>query len=250
MKKRYFIFPCIVIIVLLFFIYGLDNIYSRKARYFLGNKLKYYVFFKTVKVPNDYEKVDENRNGVYDPIDMVNSARNEVKNKTKYKDGYYKGGYPPAGEGVCTDVIWRAFLGIGVDFKDLVEKDIEKNLDLYPRIKGKPDKNIDFRRVTNLNIFLKRNAISLTTEIKSGDVENLREWQPGDILIILEPYGHIGIVSDKRGRDGVPYIIHNTPPNAREESCFDMWNCKIARHYRWKYSELGASGAVLELNKK
>lgn len=203
---------------------------------FIRYSIKYYISFKGVKVPEEYSKSDKNNNGIPDPIDLVNEAMKEVKNKTPYKSQYYNGGYPPDSEGVCTDVIWRAFKGINVNLKDLVDKDINANLSSYPRVQKKPDPNIDFRRVPNMDVFFKRNALTLTTEIIPGDVNSLKQWQPGDIIVILKPYEHIAIVSNKRTKDGVPYVIHNTHPNATESTHFNLWNVEIAGHYRWKFS--------------
>jgi uncharacterized protein len=62
---------------------------------------------QVVLVPETYSLVDSNDNSIADPIDIVNSARKEVENRTYYKSAYYDGGYPPDDEGVCTDVIWR-----------------------------------------------------------------------------------------------------------------------------------------------
>jgi len=67
-----------------------------------------------VVVPDESSKVDKNGNGIPDSIDIVNSARKEAEQKTIYKDAYYVGGYPPDGEGVCTDVIWRGFKSIKI----------------------------------------------------------------------------------------------------------------------------------------
>ena len=36
---------------------------------------------------------------------------------------------------------------------------------------------------------------------------NLYQWQAGDIVTYDYPHEHIAIVSDKRGKDGVPYIL-------------------------------------------
>lgn len=213
----------------------LSFIYRNKVGYFFHTYGRYLVYERKVNVPNDFSKVDKNSNGVADPIDVVNEARKEVEKKTPYKDGYFANGYPPDTEGVCTDVIWRAFNGINVNIKGLLDSDIMKNTSQYWRVEQKPDPNIDFRRVPNLDVFLKRFATSLTKEIKPGDIENLRQWQPGDIVVILKPYQHIGIISDKRTRDGIPYIIHNTYPHAVESSHFNLWNCEISGHYRWKY---------------
>jgi uncharacterized protein len=42
---------------------------------------------------------------------------------------------------------------------------------------------------------------------------NLSEWQPGDIVIFDElpsnHLWHIGIISDIRDKDGVPYMLDN-----------------------------------------
>ena len=114
-----------------------------------------------VDVPDESSKVDKNENGIADPIDIVNSARKEAEQKTLYIDAYYTGGYPPEGVGVCTDVIWRGFKGINVTIKDLIDKDIKENMAEYKGINGKPDSNIDFRRVINQDVFFKKNCIML-----------------------------------------------------------------------------------------
>lgn len=225
----------VIPLLLLSIVYFIDTSYTIRARYFLNNLIKQGIYLKKLKVPEEYSKTDKNKNGIADPIDIVDEARKEVQKKTPYKSAYYVGGYPPDSEGVCTDVIWRAFKGIGVDLKALVDKDIKENTKLYYRVNNKPDPNIDFRRVPNLDVFFQRYAESITTELKPGDVENLKQWQPGDIVVILEPFEHIGIISDKRTKDGVPYLLHNTRPKASEMAHFNLWGCKIKGHYRWKY---------------
>lgn len=187
-----------------------------------------------VNVPDESSKVDKNENGIADPIDIVNAARKEVEQKTVYKDAYYIGGYPPEGEGVCTDVIWRGFKGINVSIKDLIDEDIKENMAEYKAVNGKPDSNIDFRRVLNQDVFFKKNSTLLTTELKVDDINNLKEWQPGDIVVFIEGYEHIAIISDKRDEDGIPYVIHNSHPSA-SESKLSWFNNPIHGHYRWKY---------------
>lgn len=209
--------------------------YDINIKYYLELGIKHAKNIKGVEVPEEYSKADNNKNGTPDCIDIVNAARKEAENETIYKDAYYVGGYPPENEGVCTDVIWRGLKGAGIDLKTLVDKDIKQNMNLYPRVNGKPDPNIDFRRVKNLDVFLKRNAESLTKELKPYDVDNLKQWQPGDIVIIMQPFEHIAIVSDKRDKDGVPKVIHNTAPHAKESSSLVYWAPNIYGHYRWKY---------------
>lgn len=187
-----------------------------------------------VNIPDESSKVDKNANGIADPLDIVNSARKEAEQKTIYKDAYYIGGYPPEGEGVCTDVIWRGFKGINVSIKDLIDEDIKQNMANYKSINGKSDPNIDFRRVLNQDVFFKKNCIQLTTEFKKGDISNLKEWQPGDVIVFIEGYEHIGIISDKRDEDGIPYVIHNSHPFASEVP-LSWFHNPIHGHYRWKY---------------
>ncbi|WP_232726057.1 DUF1287 domain-containing protein [Bacillus sp. FJAT-42315] len=191
-------------------------------------------FTKKVVVEKQYSRVDQNENGVADPLDIVQTARKEVENRTKYESNYYVKGYPPESEGVCTDVIWRGLMGIDVELKDLIDQDIQANPSLYPRVNGQPDANIDFRRVPNQHVFLERHAESLTTDFIPGDAKNLAEWQPGDIVVYLEGTDHTGIISDKRAKDGVPYLIHNAPPFAAEIK-LSSYSQPIAGHFRWKY---------------
>lgn len=165
---------------------------------------------------------DENNNGIDDYTDILLGARAYVATDPKYKSDYYVGGYPPKGEGVCTDVIWSALENAGYDLKDMVDADIAAHPDAYPDIE-EADPNIDFRRVKNLAVFFARNALSLTT-----DVKDIAAWQPGDIVVYTN---HIAIISDLRDKDGVPYIIHHAGQPVFEEDALTRYD--IVGHYRW-----------------
>ena len=172
-------------------------------------------------------KHDHNNNGIDDYADIVIGARRDAQNMPQYVSKYYVDGYPPDNEGVCTDLVWRAFKNAGISLKDLLDEDIKSNLDKYPRVNSKPDPNIDFRRVPNLFVFFERKATKITLDTSPS---KNAQWQPGDIVT----YGtaHIAIVSDKRNKNGRPYIIHNTGQLTREE---DALNCmKISGHYRFE----------------
>lgn len=147
-------------------------------------------------------QVDKDNDGVDDQTDILNNVRKYIATKPKYESKYYATGYPNDGYGVCTDVVGFGLLDAGYDLKELVYQDIIANKKQYDI--EIPDKNIDFRRVRNLEVYFKNNAISLTT-----DIQNIQEWQGGDIVIFRE---HIGIVSDKRNPKGIPYIIHHAHP--------------------------------------
>lgn len=189
-----------------------------------------------INIPKLVINSDKDNDGIKDLDDIVEGARKDAKNKPRYRSAYYAGGYPPDNEGVCTDVIWRAFKNAGYSLKDLVDKDIKKNTKDYPRVNGKPDPNIDFRRVLNLIPFFKKYATVLTIEIKPNDKENLKEWQGGDIVVFDKPVSHIAIISDIRNEQGVPYIIHNASPYTKEEDELLYWNDRVSKiiyHFRW-----------------
>lgn len=166
--------------------------------------------------------LDSDGDGIDNYTDIMLSARAYVATNPTYLSAYYAGGYPNDGNGVCTDVIWQALMGAGIDLKSLVDSDIAAHPEVYPEML-KPDPNIDFRRVKNLAVFFERNAKSLTCDLSRAE-----EFQPGDVIII-EP-SHIAVCSDKRNRLGVPYIIHHSPLGAVEAD--DLYLYKIVGHYR------------------
>ena len=137
---------------------------------------------------------------------------------------YTNKGYPNDEYGVCTDVVGFGLLGAGYNLQELVNADIVEHQSQYNI--EKIDKNIDFRRVRNLKIYFDNNAISLTTDIK-----DFKEWQGGDIIVFKN---HIGIISDKRNKNGIPFIIHHASPvqRAYEEDILEV-KTDIIGHYRY-----------------
>lgn len=99
---------------------------------------------------------------------------------------------------------------MGMDFKKLFNQDFIK----FKKEYGKDlDSNIDFRRVKQLYIYFSHQGKILTNQLIPNDIANLSKWQPGDIVIFdaLAPkqLWHIGIITDVRRTDGVPYMIDN-----------------------------------------
>lgn len=166
--------------------------------------------------------VDLDNDGIDDQTDILNNVRTYIATKPKYKSKYYDTGYPNDNYGVCTDVVAFGLKGAGYDLQELVDQDIRENRSRY-NIKT-VDKNIDFRRVRNLKIYFDNYAISLSTSL-----DDISDWQGGDIVIFPS---HIGIVSDKRNKDGIPFLIHHANPYQRyyEEDVLKMY--KIEGHYR------------------
>ena len=166
------------------------------------------------QIPDFYSTVDADGDGVDDQTDVVDNALAYVDTRPKYKSRYYQTGYPDDGYGVCTDVVAFALKNAGYDLQALVDADIRQ-----------PDANIDFRRVKNLKVFFAHHAVVLTT-----DVSRTEEWQGGDLVIFEK---HIGIVSDRRNRDGVPYVIHhNSPWQSAYEQDILKKRTDIVGHYR------------------
>jgi uncharacterized protein len=214
----------------------------------VGSNTSNNIIFKTspvipqAAIPAFQEKADEKINtdkdndGIPDAVDILQGARIDAANKPRYRSRYYAGGYPPDNEGVCTDVIWRAFKNAGFDLKALVDKDIKENPEAYAGLTEGPDPNIDFRRVANLFVFFNIHAESLTTKLPPNDNTILDQWQPGDIVTFND---HIAIISDKRGADGIPYIVHNAGPYTKEADELLKWKKRagITGHFRYPKPE-------------
>lgn len=176
----------------------------------------------TIDIPQYISKTDTDGDGIDDQTDILNSAKAYVATKPQYASKYYSGGYPNDGYGVCTDVVAQALLGAGFDLHKLLNKDVKQNPGDYAI--RTPDPNIDFRRVPKQNVYFKRHAISLTK-----DLSKIKEWQGGDIVVYRR---HIGIVSDRRDQNGVPYLIHHYSPHQKNyEQDVLNWD-KIVGHYR------------------
>lgn len=170
-----------------------------------------------------HSTVDRDGDGLDDQADILQGALEYIAGEPKYKSKYYQAGYPDDEYGVCTDVVACALKSAGYDLMELVQEDIaEDPADYHP---GEPDANIDFRRVKNLKVYFAHTALSLTT-----DVSRIEEWQGGDIVIFQN---HIGIVSDRRNKNGVPYVIHhNDPMQLRYEEDILEKRTDIVGHYR------------------
>lgn len=193
MKKGIIVGFLITIVIIIITIYIL-----------LYNKIyiKNYYTNEDFNIENYISDTDKDGDGIDDQSDILQNVREYISTKPKYKSKYYDTGYPDDEYGVCTDVIAFGLLGAGYDLMELVNEDIVNHPLDYDITNV--DKNIDFRRVRNLKIYFDRKAISLTT-----DVNEIEQWQGGDIVVFEK---HIGIISDKRNKKGIPYVIHHANP--------------------------------------
>ena len=203
----------ILIIIVLYVLYYLNYIPHKKYTNTDFNIMTY------------KSKIDKDNDGIDDQTDILNNVREYIKTKPKYKSKYYGAGYPDDEYGVCTDVVANGLKGAGYDLMELVNEDITSHKEKY-NIET-IDKNIDFRRVRNLDIYFKNNNTSLT-----NDLSKIEEWQGGDIIVFKD---HIGIISDKRNRKGIPFLIHHANPMQinYEENVLELYGQEyIIGHYR------------------
>jgi uncharacterized protein len=168
-------------------------------------------------------------------IRLSDAALDLTKQKVIYDPSYFTISYPngdiPAGKGVCTDVVIRAYRKLGIDLQKEVHEDMKANFGKYPKKWGltHTDKNIDHRRVPNLMVFFERKGKVKPKSKISAD------YKPGDIVCWDLGGGitHIGLVVNKRSTDGLrPLIVHNIDGGQVLADC--LFEFKIIGHYVYK----------------
>ena len=181
--------------------------------------------------------ITQNATGQTFPSDLVSAAIERTTHKVRYDGSYvsikYPGGDVPENTGVCTDVVIRTYRAIGTDLQKLVHEDMSRNFAAYPskRIWGlnSTDRNIDHRRVPNLQAFFTRQGQKLPV------TSNKSDYAPGDLVTWMLPGNlpHIGIVTDRFSSiTGNPLISHNI---GRGPELGDMlFDYKITGHYRYE----------------
>lgn len=170
---------------------------------------------------------------------FVDAAIERTNYEVVYNPSYMAIDYPngdvPEDQGVCADVIIRAYRKLGIDLQKEAHQDMAENFDLYPKLWGleKPDTNIDHRRVPNLMAFFKRRGQTLPI------TKNPNDYLPGDIVAWTFNFGktHIGIVIDKLSSDKQrPLIVHNIGAGPKINDVLMKW--EIIGHYRYFGSEV------------
>ncbi len=151
-------------------------------------------------------------------------ARAQLVNPARYDANYrsipYPNGDVKPSRGACSDVIVRAFRSAGYDLQVLVHENRKSA--------GLPtDTNIDHRRVKNQAAFFLRHGRSLATSTNDPSI-----WKPGDVVYWILDSGqdHTGIVIGRKGRSGLPKVVHNIGLTMSED-VLDKW--QIVGHYRF-----------------
>ena len=167
---------------------------------------------------------------------LVYAAIERTTHEVRYDGSYFSISYPngdvPDNIGVCTDVVIRSYRALGIDLQTLVHEDMSKNFDRYPSQRiwrlTRTDRNIDHRRVPNLQVFFTRHGVSLPVSDKKQD------YSPGDIVTWMLPGNlpHIGIVTDKQSvSTGNPLIVHNIGSGPQKNDM--LFDYKITGHFRY-----------------
>ena len=159
------------------------------------------------------------------PLKVAAGAELRATKAEVYDPAYVVLAYPMGDvaddRGVCTDTVIRAFRHAGVDLQVKVHEDMAANFGVYPKMWGlkKPDRNIDHRRVPNLETYVKRKGGAKTLSTVAAD------YRAGDIVSWRLSGGglpHIGVVTRKT-LGGQPLIAHNIGAGTREEACLFDW---------------------------
>ena len=188
-----------------------------KLLYSLG-----FLFFLAIPSQNSFEQK------------LANAAIALTKDKVVYNGIYVSIPYPngdvPKEQGVCTDVIVRAYRKLGIDLQKEVHEDMKANFSKYPRTWGlkKTDTNIDHRRVPNLETFFTRKGQKLLV------TKNASDYKTGEIVtwMINDKMPHIGILTHLKSRDGKRFlIVHNVGGGQVLEDC--LFSYKIVGHYKY-----------------
>ncbi|TYC65068.1 DUF1287 domain-containing protein [Stappia sp. BW2] len=168
--------------------------------------------------------------------ELIAAAESQIGVTVIYDPAYVSLPFPdgdlPRERGVCTDVVVRAYRdAFGYDLQSAVNADMKSNFSSYPQIWGlkRPDKNIDHRRVPNLQAFFRRQGAALPI------TETAEDYAPGDIVSQMLPGNlpHIAIVSHRASRDGQrPMLVHNIGAGTQLED--RLFEFRITGHYRFR----------------
>lgn len=164
---------------------------------------------------------------------LIQAALERTRHTVRYDPAYVRLDYPngdvPAETGVCTDEVIRSYRALGIDLQKLVHEDMKRAFSAYPKIWGlqSTDKNIDHRRVPNLQTFFKRRGASLPV------TPNAADYRPGDLITCTVPphLPHIAIVVPAPDGGETPWIVHNIGQGPQCEN--RLFEFPLTGHYRF-----------------
>lgn len=166
--------------------------------------------------------------------DLVKAARQRTTHHEIYDGSYRTIAYPlgdvPSDRGVCTDLVIRAYRRLKVDLQVRIHEDMARHFAAYPTTwrLNQPDRNIDHRRVPNMQAFFGRAGAALPVS------QVRKDYVAGDLVSWMLPGNlpHIGVVSDRlvKGTDR-PQVIHNIGRGPVEDDI--LFAYRITGHFRY-----------------
>ena len=169
---------------------------------------------------------------------LSNAAVARTRQRVRYDGRYVNIKYPwgdvPSNIGVCTDVVIRSYRRLGIDLQKEVHEDMKNGgFYDYPNIRkwglSAPDKNIDHRRVYNLQAFFRRHGAQLPI------TRNPAHYKPGDLVtwMVGPNLPHIGVVVEQRSKVDPRrhMMVHNIADGPQMEDV--LFRFRITGHYRY-----------------
>lgn len=168
---------------------------------------------------------------------LTHAALDRTRQRVRYEPAYvslsYPGGDVPSDTGVCTDEVIRCYRALGIDLQKLVHEDMKRAFSVYPKNWGlrSTDKNIDHRRVPNLQTFFKRRGASLSV------TQTATDYKPGDLITctVAGKLPHIALIVPSPRGTCTPWIVHNI---GQGPQCEDrLFEFPLTGHYRFHPGE-------------
>lgn len=187
-----------------------------------------YILFLFGLTASVFGQSEENQFGTKLSSAALLLTQQEVIYDPAYYSMDYPGGDVPAGRGVCSDVVIRAYRILDIDLQKEVHEDMKAHFRLYPDYWGlsRPDSNIDHRRVPNLMKFFERHGTEKEKSSEAGD------YASGDIVCwnLGGAVTHIGVVVNRRSLDGDRHLlVHNIGGGQVLADC--LFEYRIIGHY-------------------
>lgn len=214
--------------LLIIFAVGVSAVFLRPLVPFLQAQQK----LTSTSNLNEVIQMLESEGGFSDRL--AASALARTKESITFDNSYYEIDFPagdiPANKGNRSDLIVRAYRGVGIDLQKKVHSDMLENFRSYPQVfrRNQADPNIDHRLVKNLDTFFARNGEALEATSESLD------YHFGDLVVwrLIDGTKHIGIVVPGPGaKQSEKWVVHNmnsTP--VWEDRLFDYMH---VGHYRY-----------------
>jgi uncharacterized protein YijF (DUF1287 family) len=174
---------------------------------------------------------DRDGDGIVDRLDILIGAKKLLFNHAKYIERYVSIPYPngdvPRSEGVCSDTVIRALRNAGIDLQREVHEDILRAPKAYPMVE-KIDASINHRRVRTLLPWFVRHFVTLP----KGE-----RFLPGDVVFFdtfpsREGPDHLGVVSDRAEKSGLPLVINNWTDGAVDAEMDLLSWVPVTHHFR------------------